>query len=135
MYKNLPNHTKTSVDFCNAKNLTCTPKKQRKKLTKTWNQTILIPDNSAKIWSGENRVRKMYVLKSIVKVCVLWLPRYFRYSIEAKRDKSIETGSDRSFIGMFTCMLSVLQCFKEWKENKTKSGKEKSTVKHKEAGT
>ena len=36
------------------------------------------------VWSEENRAQKVYVLKSIFKMCVFWLPRYFRYSIEAK---------------------------------------------------
>jgi len=63
--------------------------------------------------SGENRAQKMYILKSIFKVCALWLPRYFRYSIEAKQVESIGTGSDRSFTGIFTCVLKFLQHFKE----------------------
>jgi len=35
-------------------------------------------------WSGENRTRKVYVLKSRFKVRMLWLPQYFHYSIEAR---------------------------------------------------
>ena len=46
-----------------------------------------------------------------------WLPRYFHYSIEAKQVESTGTGSDRSFTGMFMCVLSVLQCLKR-NENK-----------------
>ena len=34
MYKDLPNHTKASMDFCNAKDLTYTPKNKEEKLTK-----------------------------------------------------------------------------------------------------
>ena len=55
---------------------------------------------------------------------MLWLPQCFRYSIEAKRVESIRTGSDRSLHGKFTCVLTVLQCLKEWKEKK-KEWKEK----------
>ena len=54
---------------------------------------------------------KSVILKSRVKVYV-WLPRYFRYSIEAKGVESTRTRSDISFTGQFTCMLSVLQCLK-----------------------
>jgi len=39
--------------FCNAKNLTCTPKNKKEKLRKIGNQTIPIPYNDAKIWSGK----------------------------------------------------------------------------------
>jgi len=35
MYKKLLNHTRESADFCNAKELTCTPKNKEEKLTKT----------------------------------------------------------------------------------------------------
>jgi len=56
---------------------------------------------------------------------VLWLPRYFRYSIEVKQVESTGTGGDRSFHGMFTCVLMVLLCFKESKEKKTKNEKRK----------
>jgi len=98
-----------------------------------WNQTFPIPGNGAKIWSGENRARKVYVLKSRFKVCVLWLTRYFRCNIEAKRVESTGMGSDRSFTGWFMCVLMVLQYLKEWKEKKIKNEK-RSTVKHKEVG-
>ena len=40
---------------------------------------------------------------------------------------------DRSLHSMFTCILKVLQCLKEWKENKIKNEK-RGTVKHKEVG-
>ena len=90
-------------------------KNKEEKLTKIWNQTVPIPDNGAKIWSGENRAQKVYVLKLRVKKYVLWFPRYFRYSIEAKRVEFIGTGSDRSFTEMFTCVLNILQYLKEWK--------------------
>ena len=93
-----------------------------------WFSTDFIFSDS---WSGQNRARKVYVLKSIFKVCVLWLPRYFRYSIEAKTSRIHKEGGDRSFTSWFTCVLKVLQCFKEWKERKIKNGK-RSTVKHKE---
>ena len=68
-------------------------------------------------------VHKSVVLKSRVKVCARWLPRYFRYSIEAKRVESTKMGNDKSFHGMFTCVLKFLQHFKESKENKTKNEK------------
>ena len=42
-------------------------------------------------------------------------------------------GGDRSLHGMFTCMLKVLQCLKEWKEEKIKNEKRR-TEKHKEEG-
>ena len=133
MYKKLPNHTRESVDFCNAKEFDLHTKNKEKRLTKTWNQAVPIPDNGAKIWSRENHAQKVYVLKLRFKMCVLWLPRYFRYSIEAKTSRIHKDGGDRSLHGMFTCMLTVLQCLKEWKENKTKNEK-RSTVKHKEVG-
>ena len=63
---------------------------------------------------------KSVVLKLEIKVCALWLPRNFRYRIKAKRVKFTGTGSDRSFTGRLTCVLSVLLCFKESKEKKTK---------------
>ena len=53
--------------------------------------------------------------------------------MKLKRVESTRTGGDRSLHGMFTCMLTVLQSFKESKEKKTKNEK-KSTVKHKEVG-
>ena len=49
----------------------------------------------------------------------------FHYSTEAKRVESTGTRSDRSFTGMFTCMLSVLQSFKASKEKKTRNEREK----------
>ena len=52
------------------------------------------------------------------------LPRYFRYSLEAKQVESTRTGSDISFIGMFTCVLKFLLCFKESKEKKQKVKRE-----------
>jgi len=54
---------------------------------------------------------------------MLWLPRYFRYSIEAKQVESTGTGSDRRFTGLCTCVLKFLLCFKESKEKKTKNEK------------
>jgi len=47
-----------SVDLCNAKDLTV-HQKQRRKLTKMWNQTIPILGNGAKIWSGKNHAQKV----------------------------------------------------------------------------
>ena len=41
---------------------------------------------------GENRAQKVYILKSIFKVCVFWLPRYFRYSMEAKTSRIYKDG-------------------------------------------
>jgi len=50
---------------------------------------------------------------------MLLLPRYFRYSIEAKQVEFIGTGSDRSFTGMFTCVLKFFYVLKnEKKRNK-----------------
>ena len=40
-------------------------------------------------------------------------------------------GGDRSFHGMFTCMLKVLQCFKNKKKRKQRM-KKRSTVKYEE---
>ena len=40
---------------------------------------------------GETRTKSVY-LKLIFKVCVLWLPRYFRYSIEAKMSRIHKDG-------------------------------------------
>ena len=53
---------------------------------------------------GEKSYTKSIILKSLIKVCVLWLPRYFRYSIETKRVESTGKESDRSFIGLFICV-------------------------------
>ena len=50
-----------------------------------------------------------------------------------KRVESTRTGGDKSLYGMFTCMLTVLQCLKESKEKKIKNEK-RSMVKHKEVG-
>ena len=44
------------------------------------------------VWSGEDRAQKVYVLKWRFKVCVLWLPRYYRYSIEAKTSRIHKDG-------------------------------------------
>jgi len=77
----------------------------------------------AKIRMGKNRARKSVILKSLIKVCALWLPRYFRYSIEAKWVESTGMKSDRRFIGIFTCVLTVLLCLKESKEKKIKNEK------------
>ena len=63
-------------------------------------QTIPNPDSGAKIWSGET-VHEKYRFEK----CVLCLPRYFRYSMVAKRVESTGMGSDRSIIGRFTCVL------------------------------
>ena len=71
----------------------------------------------------EKIAHKKCVLKSIFKVCALWLPRYFRYSIKAKRVESTWMGGDRSLHSMFTCVLTVLQCLKESKEKKIKNEK------------
>ena len=72
---------------------------------------------------GEKPCIKSVILKSLIKVCVLWLPRYFRYSIEVKRVESTGTRSDRSFTGLFTCVLTVFYILKN--EKKTKNGKRK----------
>ena len=66
---------------------------------------------------------KKCVFCKLIKVYVPWLPLYFRYSIEAKRVESIRTGSDGSFIGMFTYVLKFLQCLKECREKKIKNEK------------
>jgi len=49
---------------------------------------------------------------------MLWLPRYFCYSIEAKRVESTWMGGDKSSTGRFTCVLSVLQSLKNQKKRK-----------------
>ena len=68
-------------------------------------------------------------MKSVIlKSDVLCLPRYFRYSIEAKRVKFSRTGGNKSINSMFTCVLTVLLCFKESKRKENKEWKEKSTV-------
>ena len=118
------------MDFCNAKILTYTQKNKEEKLTKTWNQTVPILGNGAKIWSGKIAHKKCMFWNRYLK-CVFWLPRYFCYSIEAKTSRIHKDGRGRSFTGMFTCMLKVLQSLKEWKEKKTKNEK-RNTVKHKE---
>jgi len=41
---------------------------------------------------GGKRAQKVYVLKSRVEVRALWLPRYFRYSIEAKTSRIHKDG-------------------------------------------
>jgi len=56
------------------------------------------------------------ILKSEIKVCTGWLPRYFCYSIGVKRVEFTRTGGDRSINGILTCMLTVIQCVKESKE-------------------
>ena len=71
----------------------------------------------------ENRAQKVYVLKLIFKVCALWLPQYFCYSIEDKMSRIYKDGRDRSFTGMFMCVLKFFQHFKESKEKKTKNEK------------
>ena len=78
MYKNLRNHTRESVDFYNTKEFDLHTKNKEEKLTKMWNQTVPIPGNGAKIWSGENCARKVYVLKSRVKsACFCFLDTSF----------------------------------------------------------
>jgi len=71
---------------------------------------------------GKSCTKSMFWNQAI-KVYVLWLPRYFRYSIEAKWVESTGTESDKSFTGLFTCVLKFLLCFKESKEKKTKNEK------------
>jgi len=67
---------------------------------------------------GVKPCTKSVILKSEIKVCVLWLSRYFCYSIETKRVEFTRTGGDRSFSVMFTCVLIVLLYLKESKEKK-----------------
>ena len=67
IYNNVPNYTGASVDFYNAKNFDLHAKNKEEKLTNMWNQTVPIPGRGAKIWSGENRAWKVYILKSRVK--------------------------------------------------------------------
>ena len=54
---------------------------------------------------------------------MLWLLRYFRYSIEAKWVEYTGTESDKSLTDMFTYVLKFLLCFKESKEKKIKNEK------------
>ena len=43
---------KSKYELLQRQNLTRTPKNKEEKLTNMWNQTVLIPGNGAKIWSG-----------------------------------------------------------------------------------
>jgi len=47
-----------SVDFCNDKNLTCTPKNKEEKLTKMWDQTVPIPAMAPKFVRGKTTHKK-----------------------------------------------------------------------------
>jgi len=49
--------------------------------------------------------------------------------MEAKWVEFTESGSDRSFTGQFTWVLSVLQCLKESKEKKRMNEKRRNTMK------
>jgi len=48
--------------------------------------------HSESLMIGGKPHTKVYLLKWIFKVCVLWLPRYFRYSIEAKTSQTHKDG-------------------------------------------
>ena len=86
-------------------------------------------------WSGENRAQNISFWNQELKCVRSWLPRYFRYSIEAKTSQIHKDGRRyyRSFTNMFTCTLKVLQCLKKWKEKKRKNEK-RNTMKHEEVG-
>ena len=51
---------------------------------------------------------------------MLWLSRYFRYSIQAIRVESTRTGSDRSINSSFTLVVNKVFLVKEEKEKKRK---------------
>jgi len=61
-------------------------------------------------------------------VCALFLPQYFRYSIEAKQVESTGTESDRSFTGRFTRVLSVFFVLKNQKKRKQRMKREEYGV-------
>ena len=48
-----------SFKASNAKDFDLHTKNKEEKLTKIWNQTVLIPGNGSKIWLGENRARNV----------------------------------------------------------------------------
>ena len=92
--------------------------KQRRKVNKNVKSNRFHPWQRRQNLIGGKPCTKCVILKSRVKLCVFWLPQYFCYSIEAKRVESTRTGGDRSIKSMFTCVLTILLCFKESKEKK-----------------
>ena len=71
MYKNLPNHTRASVNFCNAKEFDLHIKNKEEKLTKTWDQTVPIPGNGAKFDRGKTAHEKCMFWNQELKVHTL----------------------------------------------------------------
>ena len=69
-------------------------------------------------WSGWNRARKHVYFEISVKMCVLWLPRYFRYSRMAIRVESTGTGGDRRINSSFTCIVNKFFFLKKEKIKK-----------------
>ena len=60
-----------------------------------------------------------FEMKSL-SVMMLWLSRYFRYSIQAIRVESTGTGGDRSISSSFTLVVNKVFLVKEEKEKKRK---------------
>ena len=58
MYNNLPNHTRESVDFCNFKNLTCTPKTKKKGYQKREIKSFPSPATAPKFDQGKTAHEK-----------------------------------------------------------------------------
>ena len=71
MYKNLPKHTKASVDFLQCLKFDLHNQNKEEKLTKMWNQTVPIPCNGVKIWSGKNHAQKVLFCNQAIEVCAL----------------------------------------------------------------
>ena len=98
--------------------------KQKRKVNKKVKSNRSHPRQRCQNLIRENRAQKVLFWK----VCVLWLPQYFRYSIDAKQVESTRTGSDRSFTVLFTYVLTILLCFKKMTRKENKEWKEKDTV-------
>jgi len=61
-------------------------------------------------WSGDNRARKYVYFKISVKMCVLWLPWYFRYSILAIWSNSQRRDAVEALTVHSCCILTVVLC-------------------------
>jgi len=114
----------TQYAFCQeARRTTIISSSSRKGITISLNHT----STSFKANDREKIVHEKCMFWNHELKVLLWLPQYFRNSIKAKHVESTrmerEEYGDRSFHCMFTCVLKSLQCFKESKENKTKSEK------------
>ena len=58
MYMKLPDHTRASVDLCNAKNLTCTPKLKKKSYQKRETKSFPSPATAPKFDRGKTAHKK-----------------------------------------------------------------------------